>query len=208
VASFCGFFPADRPKLVGLVVLDEPKSPHSGGHAAAPVFRRIMEHVLHIPKGPCVDLCLETSRDDRDREMVVVPNLDGLDAERGIGLLTSRGLRAQTEGDGGRICHQLPPAGTLMESGQTVLVTLCSASGVTDADGEIPSLLGLTLREAVRELQRRGVPVISSGSGVVWEQSPRPGNPLKPDGVCQLTCQPAGEGGAAVTVATRDTGNR
>ena len=207
VASFCGFFPADRPQLVGLVVLDEPKSPHSGGHAAAPVFRRIMEHVLHIPKGPCMDLCMETSRDDDTGELVVVPNLDGLGADQAIGLLTRKGLRAQTEGDGEHICHQLPPAGTLMESGATVLVTLCSASDVTAAETEVPLLLGLTVREAVRELQRRGLTPTVSGSGLVVEQNPRAGTRLGPDSICQLTCQPTG-GDAAVTVAARNSKNR
>jgi len=208
VASFCGIFPADRPKLVGLVVLDEPKSPHSGGHAAAPVFRRIMEHVLHIPKGPCMDLCMETTRDDGAGQMVVVPDLDGLAAERGIGILAEKGLRAETEGDGGRICHQMPPAGTLMESGQTVLVTLCAVSDVTGADMEVPSLTGLTMREAIRELQRRGLPFEVSGSGSVVEQSPRAGIRLERDGICRLACQPGGSSDAAVTVAARDSGNR
>jgi len=208
VASFCGFFPADRPKLVGLVVLDEPKSPHSGGHAAAPVFRRIMEHVLHIPKGPCMDLCMETSPDDEAERMVVVPNLDGLDTDRAIGLLAEKGLQAETEGQGGRICHQLPPAGTLMESGATVLVTLCSDSDVTDAITEVPSLRGLTMREAIRELQRRGLTPTVTGSGLVVEQNPRAGTRLGPDSICQLICQPAGGSDAAVTVVTRHSGNR
>lgn len=205
VASFCGLFPADHPKLVGLVVLDEPKSPHSGGKAAAPVFRRIMEHILHVPKGPCMDLCQGNTRQDESIPMVVVPNLDGLDADQAIGLLTNRGLRAQTEGNGQRICHQLPPAGTLMECGKIVLVTLCPAPDDGDTDTKIPSLLGLTMRDAIRELQRRGLPVTVTGSGLVVEQTPRPGARLEQDAVCQLTCQPAGGQDAAVIMAARNS---
>ena len=40
-ASFLGFVPAHRPRLVIVVVLDEPRHPHTGGGAAAPVFREI-----------------------------------------------------------------------------------------------------------------------------------------------------------------------
>jgi cell division protein FtsI (penicillin-binding protein 3) len=40
-ASFVGFVPADRPRLVILVVMDEPRKGHYGGIVAAPVFREV-----------------------------------------------------------------------------------------------------------------------------------------------------------------------
>src|SRR5690606_18643337 len=40
-ASFVGFFPADDPSVVMLVILDEPRSSGYGGAAAAPIFQRI-----------------------------------------------------------------------------------------------------------------------------------------------------------------------
>lgn len=45
VASFSGFFPADKPALVITVVVDEPQSPGVGygGSVAAPAFRNIAE---------------------------------------------------------------------------------------------------------------------------------------------------------------------
>jgi membrane peptidoglycan carboxypeptidase len=48
VASFCGFLPAERPALVCLVVLDEPKKTYWGGEAAAPVFARVMSRAAQI----------------------------------------------------------------------------------------------------------------------------------------------------------------
>ena len=47
VASFLGFLPADRPRLVSVVVLDEPREPHTGGAAAAPVFREFAADAAH-----------------------------------------------------------------------------------------------------------------------------------------------------------------
>src|ERR1043166_9857740 len=41
IASFVGYFPADDPQLVMLIVLDEPQTTKWGGTAAAPVFRAI-----------------------------------------------------------------------------------------------------------------------------------------------------------------------
>jgi cell division protein FtsI/penicillin-binding protein 2 len=43
VASFIGFFPADRPELCVAIVLDEPKPVYYGGKTAAPVFRDVAE---------------------------------------------------------------------------------------------------------------------------------------------------------------------
>ena len=41
IASFVGYFPAEDPQVVMLVVLDEPQTTIWGGTAAAPVFRSI-----------------------------------------------------------------------------------------------------------------------------------------------------------------------
>jgi len=52
LASFIGFAPADNPRLVILVMIDEPQNSYWGGEVAAPVFRRIAEKTLrylHVP---------------------------------------------------------------------------------------------------------------------------------------------------------------
>lgn len=50
VASFVGFFPADQPKLVITVVVDEPKMKDGrtgyGGSVAAPVFQRLGKQLI------------------------------------------------------------------------------------------------------------------------------------------------------------------
>lgn len=47
VSSFIGFAPADNPKVVIAVVMDEPKgASRSGGAVAAPVFKEIAENIL------------------------------------------------------------------------------------------------------------------------------------------------------------------
>ncbi|MBI2059920.1 MAG: penicillin-binding protein 2 [Nitrospirae bacterium] len=46
VASFVGFAPADSPRVVLLVMLDEPRKIIYGGVVAAPVFRAIMTELL------------------------------------------------------------------------------------------------------------------------------------------------------------------
>ena len=46
IASFVGIVPADRPRLVVLVAIDEPKTAVYGGEVAAPVFKAITQQAL------------------------------------------------------------------------------------------------------------------------------------------------------------------
>lgn len=51
IASFMGFFPAERPELLGLIVIDDPRAKGSevyGGSVAAPVFKAIAEEAVKI----------------------------------------------------------------------------------------------------------------------------------------------------------------
>ena len=46
ISSFIGFAPADSPRLVILVMIDNPKGLHWGSVVAAPVFRKITKRAL------------------------------------------------------------------------------------------------------------------------------------------------------------------
>jgi cell division protein FtsI/penicillin-binding protein 2 len=55
VVSFLGFAPVVNPKLIGVVVIDDPRAPKEqlyGGKLAAPVFRRIMDAALRYYEVP------------------------------------------------------------------------------------------------------------------------------------------------------------
>jgi len=45
-ASFAGYFPAENPQIVLLVVLDAPKNGYYGGSVSAPIFRAIASRVV------------------------------------------------------------------------------------------------------------------------------------------------------------------
>jgi cell division protein FtsI (penicillin-binding protein 3) len=56
-SSFVGFVPAERPRVVVAIVLDEPMIGHYGGDLAGPVFRRVAQAALrtlgvHAPQSP------------------------------------------------------------------------------------------------------------------------------------------------------------
>ncbi|MDQ5986275.1 MAG: Stage V sporulation protein D [Syntrophus sp. SKADARSKE-3] len=48
--AFMGFFPAEAPQMVMIVVLDEPQRDKWGGVASAPVFKKIGEQILTCVK--------------------------------------------------------------------------------------------------------------------------------------------------------------
>ena len=52
ISSFIGYAPADAPKLVILVMIDNPKGLHWGGVVAAPVFREIAKKSLRYLNVP------------------------------------------------------------------------------------------------------------------------------------------------------------
>lgn len=46
ISSFMGFAPADNPKIIAIVLIDEPKGTYYGGTIAAPVVRELFANVL------------------------------------------------------------------------------------------------------------------------------------------------------------------
>ncbi|MBG0829511.1 penicillin-binding protein 2 [Planomonospora sp. ID67723] len=51
-ATFVGFAPADKPRLVVLAVIQDPREGHYGGQIAAPVFKKVMTFALKSKKIP------------------------------------------------------------------------------------------------------------------------------------------------------------
>ena len=48
-SNFVGFFPAENPQLLGVIIIDEPRYGHHwGGEGAAPVFRRVMQRIINM----------------------------------------------------------------------------------------------------------------------------------------------------------------
>ncbi|MCD6186430.1 MAG: penicillin-binding protein 2 [Deltaproteobacteria bacterium] len=65
-ASFIGFVPAEKPRAVILVIIDEPHGNHYGGIVAAPVFKKIAIKTLdymNMPQGEVPDVRCQVSGD-------------------------------------------------------------------------------------------------------------------------------------------------
>ena len=132
VGSFAGYVPADRPRLVILVVIDEPRGEHYGGIVAAPVFREIAEGSLRYlgvpPSIPSRSIGIEApllaafSQSSKPAaETNSVPDLRGLDARAAIARAISSGLTVRAIGSGVVTSQDPVPGGALPASRRVTL---------------------------------------------------------------------------------------
>jgi cell division protein FtsI (penicillin-binding protein 3) len=142
-ASFIGIVPADRPRLVVAVVLDEPTIGHYGGDLAGPVFRRVAEaslRYLGVSAGQAGPK-MEASRAGADaitpasrtaaasapvtpvmtlgQGEVRVPDATGLGARDAMRTVTAAGLLPEMEGSG-TLVRQSPQPGAAAPKGGVV----------------------------------------------------------------------------------------
>jgi cell division protein FtsI/penicillin-binding protein 2 len=114
-ASFLGFFPADDPKIVGLILFDEPGGViHSGGGIAAPVFKEVVESIIPIIKyGDQVHNYKLTKLNPTDpiAHTGIVPDLTGKTLKEVIKIANSYKVRYKLIGSG-FVHKQDPEAGS------------------------------------------------------------------------------------------------
>jgi cell division protein FtsI (penicillin-binding protein 3) len=166
--SFCGFFPADKPKYSCIVVIDSPsKGRIYGGDVAAPVFRDV------------ADRCMARDQASQRPMLARVPArrtpvpLVRAGLQQEIALVCDRiGLPGQTHATGGEEWVRATAAVDTAFVARTV--SLRPDASVAHP-GRMPDVRGLTLRDALFLLENRGLKVQSSGSGRVREQSLAPG---------------------------------
>lgn len=136
VASFVGYVPADRPRLVIVVVVDEPHGAQYGGTVAAPAFREIAQATLRylgvppsIPArslGTAEPLLAAFSQPGSVRAADVgVPDLVGLDARAAVARATSAGLLVEATGSG-VVQNQNPLPGEALPASRRIVLTLAA----------------------------------------------------------------------------------
>ncbi len=139
-ASFIGFFPAQDPQMVILVVLDEPERSRWGGAAAAPVFKRVTEQILRcsnsgmdvqevatvetigeariIPASTSItDMVYPEPKEDD----TVIPDFQGMSLREVLRMAQSRGIEIKAAGTGWAI-NQNPAPGVPIDGNQSCYV--------------------------------------------------------------------------------------
>lgn len=122
IASFVGFVPAESPRYLCFVVIENPRNGHYGGVVAAPAFRRTMERVLKLDgsiegRQPSADLRAVAGTDSTSAQM---PDLRGLVASHARHHAARRGLAVRFEGAGPLVISQEPLPRTHQSTGVVV----------------------------------------------------------------------------------------
>ena len=191
VASFIGFAPLQEPRVVCLVLLDEPAYPYYwGGESAAIVFSNIIEGVYLTTDILKTDAARYVALGYGADGTVTVPSFLRLTYKAVLDLAASRGLRITCSHDQGVCYSQIPDPGSPVESGGEV--RLLFGDEIT-REGErvrVPDLRGLSVREARRLLIACGLDGKLSGFGIVKRQDPAPGSMVSRRSHVVLVCSP------------------
>ncbi len=152
LASFVGFFPADKPRYLILVMVDEPTRNQYGGVVAAPVFKEIASRTLTytgIVPTPKVTASAES------------PAAPAAGRRRGLKLA---GLDVPYINEVQKTTAQGQDAGMRLPG------------HLAKAGSRVPDVMGKSVRNAVELFARAGVVPELKGSGSrVVKQTPAPG---------------------------------
>jgi len=188
LASFAGFFPAENPKAVCVVMLDNPRiGGYTGGTTSAVIFKAIAEKITAISNRFKQTQPLIVGRQEKS-----VPDIVSLDVEAAASVLEAHGFEVEKSGEGDVVSSQAPVAGTRLLTGKTVIIATEENQSATTADGFVfvPNLSGAAIRRAINRLRSRGLDVAIEGSGVVVRQSPVPGQQVKKGTRVLIRCAP------------------
>jgi cell division protein FtsI (penicillin-binding protein 3) len=176
MASFIGFTPLEEAKFVLAIFLDEPKPNYYGGEVAAPIFVNIIKKIIHFTpaeeKPPAINEPIIA------KGSVRIPDLTGMPFNAAEELLELKGIDFDTKGEGNYITEQ-------KNSGKDLNLTL----GDHNVNNYIPNLKGLTIREALREINFLKLKVKITGKGIVKKQSILPGLLTEKNAILLLTCE-------------------
>jgi cell division protein FtsI (penicillin-binding protein 3) len=145
VSSFVGFAPADDPRLVILVLLDEPKGKAYGGLIAAPVFSRVASQSLRYLKvmptekvtrpvlstiAEVIDMPVAPQRYDASlpvSDLPQMPDFSGMSYRQVMQVMQNSGLNIRLRGSG-RVVAQSPRPGQPIRFGNEIWVKLAPPS--------------------------------------------------------------------------------
>jgi cell division protein FtsI (penicillin-binding protein 3) len=162
-ASFLGFVPAEKPRLVIAVVLDEPMIGRYGGDLAGPVFRRVAEASLRYlgvpPHGSAPKLRSVSRADDpADKTLAAMkPEGAGGDAPEPAALPAAP-----------------PPVGPPPPNSV-----------------KVPDIAGLGARDAVKAVGEAGLVPLVEGTGRLVRQVPGAGTAVPKGSSVRLVFEPA-----------------
>ena len=123
ILSFIGFLPADNPKIVVYVAINNPKKVvQYGGVVSAPVARQILTDSIEALGIKRRKTTSKKKYNWDDKKYYTVENVVGMDVKEAVKTLSK--YNVTYSGSGNKVISQSPKANTRLEEGSTVRLML------------------------------------------------------------------------------------
>lgn len=123
IVSFIGFLPADNPKVVVYVAIDNPKGiTQYGGTVSAPIAKSILTDAIVALDIPPSTSVIEKEYQWYDTKYYTVPNVVGKDIKDAKKELKS--FQIEYTGSGNKVLSQSPKAGNRIAENSTIRLLL------------------------------------------------------------------------------------
>nr|MBN2277529.1 PASTA domain-containing protein [candidate division Zixibacteria bacterium] len=185
VASFLGYFPADDPKIAGVVVLNQPEPIHYGGYTSGPAFKNMAER-YSVANSDFLRPDTRLTAGDEEMDMKKVPDFVGRDISLVKQMAEKDGIPIAANAEHGVVIWQYPPEGRILPGNETVAVVVENEGA---EDMVMMNLLGMKIRTAMAVLNYLGLPHEIEGYGFVRDQYPRAGKAVNKNIRCHLVCR-------------------
>lgn len=160
-SSFIGFFPADNPKIVCLILVNAPQVGKYGGLVAAPIFKEVARKIV-------------------DADLTLVPEKKLIKRNKNIADKFIADLKTSPVSTSKSYLNI-----SANNKNRTTARRIFNESRTT-----MPDLKNRSLRDAIAQLNELGLEYKISGAGKVVGQSIEPGAPFSPGDTCLIKCEP------------------
>ena len=176
LVSFVGYFPADAPRYSCIVCLQKAGLPASGGTMSGWVFHNISEGVM----AHNLNMDISNARDSLQERR---PKAMSGDLKAASMVLGHLGFDTQRQW-GDNNSDQSFWGSVALGGTQYIL-----KQKVRESDNIVPNVRGMGARDAIYQMERRGIKTKVVGRGKVRSQSLAPGEKVVRGSVCTLTMQ-------------------
>ena len=176
--SFAGYFPADNPRYSCIVCIQKSGLPASGGGMSGKVFHEISEGIM------AQSLKLDV-KDARDSASIFVPQVKDGNLLAADYVLTHLGINAKTTWSGNSFAGK--PIWGKAETIGNKYIKLEKQKQY--GKGTVPDVIGLGARDAVYQMESRGIRTQIYGRGKVVKQTLIPGTLIKKGATCSITLE-------------------
>jgi stage V sporulation protein D (sporulation-specific penicillin-binding protein) len=191
VASFVAIAPTNDPKIVALVIIDEPSNgAYYGGQIAAPVAGQVIKDTLnYLDVEPQFT---EEEKKENESKTIVVPNVINKTIKEASKTILSLGLNYDTDAyyveSDAIIKDQFPASGAVVKKGSNIDLYMESTRRENNKV-IVPDLTGKTSQQVTDLLNSVNLRFEYTGTGVVSEQIPKAGTEVDFNSLVQVHFQ-------------------